>query len=647
MPSMRTPKLSKPLVNTPPATRGTGFTASDVEKDVTAPDNPEPPRKKRRSDSTPQETPKRRLFGKGKGTKKDTSTQKAPLSSFPNIADPKAVDQAWKLSALQQMLTDVGEDSSGNKADLVKRIIEHARIDDTSKITEAHISKLSDLQVAYALQKHKIELDLDHKRRRIQLREFVQSQAARDSNKAEDLKSLSDIGRLEKRLADMESMLAKFCKQPPPTGDNDDASDKMEISDSDNDIKPDSSSSLSLGSGKRKTPELDDKFSTFASSLATALADGLASFAESTPNNNTAAINAKLERTHPALVDPRRHNNDPHKYGLLIRRMITVDYRDAGITALTWRRSCKQQVALIHGMIHSGTSQSLYNEGEALFISYVNECITLAVEYDYQASKYATLRTKQLGWWYESFNDIKTSLREAGRYMQASNVTFRMQMEDIITTALDVGMSNAQIRNLQTTFKLRSALGSQQGHSDDDDHDMSHSFGGNRGTNPTLFGRASKHDSSTRLEAQQSGFNKSNKKDKKVSFGNAANANDHAGAASRPRTSTGERMPIASAIIGASTHGAVPCDYKCSDCGKGGTADVGHRKFECPKRFAIEHPGRTMPGFDRDGERNPHAWEGNDIIPATKAQWLRMISQGYFTQPPFRNDPDKRPDMRK
>jgi hypothetical protein len=106
-------------------------------------------------------------------------------------------------------------------------------------------------------------------------------------------------------------------------------------------------------------------------------------------------------------------------------------------------------------------------------------------------------------------------------------------------------------------------------------------------------------------------------------------------------------MPIATSIIGLTTDGAIPCDRVCGDCGKGGTTATGHRKFECPKRFAIEHPGRTMPGFDKDGERVAYSWDGNDINPGTKTQWQRMISQGYFTQPPFRNDPDKHPDMRK
>jgi hypothetical protein len=643
MPSMGKSQPSNKSADTLSKTRAK--TASDAGKPQDKTPEPPPKRPRRGFNTPPSPPPKRKLFQE-KSEKSLDNHSKAPPTSFPNLTNAKEVDQAWNVGALQKMLKAVGESTAGSKSELISRIIDHARVDDISKISSSHVSKLSDLQVAFILQKHDVTLDLDNKIRRTQLRELIGKLRikARSSTPPDDVANFS---RLEQRIADMEKMINKLCNNVAgrKSAEN---SDHMEMSDSDPETlsddanaKPGANSEL----GKRKAPADaadDDKFSTFASTLATALTDSLASFADSASgNNNSVAVIAKLDRTHPSLVDPRRHNNDPHKYGLLIRRMITVDYRDAGIAALSWRRSCKQQITIIHGMIHSGTSQSMYNEGETLFIAYVNECITLAIEHDFQASKYTALRAKQLGLWNESFNDMKTSLREAGRYMKSSQITYRLQMEDIMTTALDVGMSTAQIKNLQTTFKLRSALGSSFAGADDD-------FGAPPDAAYPPRGAAASSGPLHRQNATNGALSNDPRKPKKpnpgkVTFGGSGDNHN----APSQRTITGERMPLATSIMGAATHGASPCDLICGECGKGGSSDTGHRKFECPKKFALEHPGRTMPGFDRDGERIIAAWDGADINPSTKSQWLRMISQGYFTQPPFRSEPDKRPDLRK
>jgi hypothetical protein len=105
-------------------------------------------------------------------------------------------------------------------------------------------------------------------------------------------------------------------------------------------------------------------------------------------------------------------------------------------------------------------------------------------------------------------------------------------------------------------------------------------------------------------------------------------------------------MPIAKSIVGASTQGAKDCDSVCEVCGAGGTPETGHRKFECPKLFGQEHPGRSLPGFTKSGDRISSSWDGLNITAAIKSQWIRLQSLGFFSMPPFRKNPDQVPVMR-
>jgi hypothetical protein len=620
-------------------------------------------------------------------------TPDLPVVTFPNLRDSTAIQEFWSAAELKSMLVAVGEASTGSKAQLASRIVRHAHVSDPDFLSLQHEPALSDLQVAFVLQDMELTLSPDHLGRRKQLRELltpkskpntarapaVASSQAQPTGKAggsvgintrttpagntrtrdagfgftpdssalttppaafgsrctetttESASSdaLKHTDALLKRLESLDKILVNLEKRATAAERaalvrDDSAHDVLDDDDDDDESVPPprrAGRPSSSGSGG-----LEEGLAHFTASLSTALSEGFASISGGTTADST-AMAAKLERTHPAMVDPRKHNSDPHKYGLLIKRMIVVDYKEAGITAITWKRSCKQQAAVIHGLVHAGTSSSDYNEGEALFVTFVNECITLAVEFDKDAAKYATLRTRQLGWWNESFNDMKTALRESSRYMKSPMVAFRLQMDDIISTALDVGMSNAQIKNLQTTFKLRNGFGGGFNSDPEDDGDSRHS-GSSR--TPSFMAPTPSGSRRGPVQSDDRGARKG-KKDTR----DASNRGHDAGKA------TGERMPIAAAIIGASTHGAQIIDKECAECGV-----VGHRRFECPRKFYAEWPGRGMPGFARDGSRVPSSWNGDDITAATKKQWLRMVSLGFFTQPPYRKDPARMPDMR-
>eukprot|EP00961_Rhodomonas_salina_P297065 3936906-Rhodomonas_salina.3 len=104
-------------------------------------------------------------------------------------------------------------------------------------------------------------------------------------------------------------------------------------------------------------------------------------------------------------------------------------------------------------------------------------------------------------------------------------------------------------------------------------------------------------------------------------------------------------MPNAKAVIGADTPGAIDWNDSCKYCGQSGDNGNGHRIFECAKRFANDHAGHTMPGFDDQGNRVASAWNGANITNDTKAQWRRMKGLGFFTSLPERDDPATMPNM--
>jgi hypothetical protein len=350
-------------------------------------------------------------------------------------------------------------------------------------------------------------------------------------------------------------------------------------------------------------------------------------------STSSSALSAKIDRTHPALIDPRKHGNDAHRFGLLLKRMIEIDYSSAGLAGIAWRHSFKTKSLEIQTLVHAESSQNAYIEGESEFIALINQCIGLAIEFDKNAATYATLRTRQLAWWFDAFNTIKQDLRLSTRFWKSSKQTFRLQMEDLICTTLGLGFSTAQLRTMKTTLKLRSDFHGAE--SDDDAPSSSRSSGPSASSlTPSLVRKrppdvdADAHDPFPKRPRP------------------AQTPAPVTPVSDQGKKATGTRMPLAKSIVGASTPGAKDCDSVCEVCGAGGSPETGHRKFECPKLFGQEHPGRSMPGFTNKGDRVASAWDGLNITAVTRAQWIRLQSLGFFSQPPFRKTPDVIPVMR-
>jgi len=519
------------------------------------------------------------------------------------------------------MLSMVGAKTDGPKNALALRIVEAAVIDDLDSLTSGDVPGLTDLQVAYVLQRFDSTLSESPADRRSQLLALLDTVDPATSGTASDTGRSADLGNdndLRKRLSDSERevqllrsqiLAARRPPQASPRGDDDT-------------IEVDDVHDLTRDSGPSAPSPSAGSLQLMASSIAAAITDGMAAANEST---SSSAISAKIERTHPASIDPRKHNNDPHRFGLLVKRMIDLDSVSAGLAGRAWRHTFKTKSLEIQALCHAEASRSAYIEGESLFISLVNECLGLAIEHDKDAGKYASLRVRQLSWWLDSFNTLKQDLRNSTRFWKARSVTFRMQMEDLICTALGLGFSNTQLRALKTSLKLRSDMCGGDSGDDDDVSDCP------RSSPPSLRKRP-------RLDHDDDSHDSAASSLKKVRFANPGWSDS--------RKSTGTRMPIARSIVGASTPGAQDCDTKCEECGEGGTADTGHRKFECPSLFAREHPGKSMPGFDKRGRRIASMWDGANITTTLKSQWVKLQSLGFFSQPPFRKHPDAVPVMR-
>ena len=86
-------------------------------------------------------------------------------------------------------------------------------------------------------------------------------------------------------------------------------------------------------------------------------------------------------------------------------------------------------------------------------------------------------------------------------------------------------------------------------------------------------------------------------------------------------------MPDAAEIVGPRV--GKPKQLPCGLC------QGRHSGWECPKRFAQLHPGRSMPGFNRDGERIATAFENDEPTPATIQQWRHLYNANFFRSGTF------------
>ncbi len=491
----------------------------------------------------------------------------------------------------------------GSKSALAERLVSAARVDDADSLAVTDIDAMTDLQVAYALQQFGTSLLPTPGERRLQLRAALTEQ--RPGTPPETV----DVDRFD---SDRQDLLRQLQKK-------------------DDEIRRLKTASAGLGlppvMSDTSCPSFDaplepvglpiNSLQLMASSIATAITDGLASANDSTSG---VAVSAKIDRTHPAHIDPRNHGNDPHKFGLLIKRMIEVDYASAGLAGIAWRHAFKAKALHIQALVHAEAQHNDFIEGESDFISLVNQCVSLSMEHDKDAAKYATLRSRQLAWWFDAYNTMKQDLRNSTRFWTSKTLTFRMQMEDLICTALGLGFTNTQLRNMKASLKLRSGFTNSIS---DDDCDSPRSGPSSALKRAPDFGSPLDRDSPP-----------SSKKSRPP------------GTVPEGKKFTGQRMPIAKSIVGASTSGALDCDSTCEVCGIGGTPETGHRKFECPKLFAQEHQGKSLPGFSRSGNRIASLWDGANITATLRAQWLKLQSLGFFTLPPFRKNPDSVPVMR-
>ena len=355
--------------------------------------------------------------------------------------------------------------------------------------------------------------------------------------------------------------------------------------------------------------------------LAALLADHYESGAAATSSGTSGSVDsgtaAKIRKTKPALIDPREYT-DPNHLGMLVRRMIDFEIDpSAGLTAFTWSRTNREQVNQIHLLIHSSSSLENYQEGEAMFYSHVSELLNLASKFEVGAQDLHSRRTDQSLRWNETWTDFRKKIRDSSRFWPDPSKMYRLQLEDMMTTALGVGISNSQLKSLQTTTKLRGTFSTGQ-----------QSNGDNNGGNP---GRAYVRPYPPAYPATVA-YNPPRPAPLPSPQAPPPARAIPPAPGRQPRVRSGTRMPTSRAIIGANSPGAVACDQTCYGCNLPPPAPGdGHQGWECPLRFATEHPGRRMPGFDAQGQKIAAAWDGPNITDATRGQWdiLRRV-HGLF-----------------
>jgi hypothetical protein len=509
----------------------------------------------------------------------DTST-----TSYPDLTDVVAIQQSYSLAELQRTMRALREDTTGTKGALAARMREHALRAPGHRV---HDTTLTDVQAIYVLQRMGIEVDTDPVTRRTRALEALPagvdltSTPSRATAPSEDVPSderLPPSATLQAELSELRATVMALQTQ--------------------------------LGAAAR-TQEADrqdpiSNASDFAAAIVRAFQDVAPAGTDTHHPGTDTQTAQRIRRTAPHLIDPRQHDNDPHKLGLMVQRMTTITFSDsAGLAAITWKRSSHDKVAAIHLLIHAESGAEDYAGGEARFFAHICELITLAAQHDVDAARYAPQRQQQLLWWMHAWDEMRQNVRDATRYWGDPVLAYRMQMEDLITTALGVGLSNAQLRNLHATTKLRRDLGVTPR------RNTPSAFVPDKPPAPGSFG-------GTRVAGGRPGMDGSTP----------------APPARRNTETTGKRMPTARAIIGHNSGGCVPVNTKCYACGKAPEKDgEGHRSWECPAKFAAEHPGRRMPGFDDRGARRPGCWDGDDITPETGRQWERMQAMGYFNTP--------------
>eukprot|EP00961_Rhodomonas_salina_P112152 1509457-Rhodomonas_salina.1 len=620
------------------------------------------------------------------------------------------------------MLKASGEKTEGNKAVLAARLAEHATVDTALSadyaMSEGCTESFSDLQVAYFLQQEGVTLAATWEKLSSQFMKIVcasiselelqEQHCVTDSSASgnedepaathKQLKQRVDVTlsdsnddaqapSLEEQNRELRLRIKALEKMPKPKhyvrslhsriskaaheAAESSAADDEQLSSEDGDIKVNDDKGQSSRSRRhhhhQQSGRVDHEgFSTMAAAIATAIQDGFSGMGDASASAST---DSKLERTHPALVDPRAHGQDPGKMGLIIKKMIQFNFDDTGLSAVIYRRSNKELTSLIHSLTHANTSRVEYEEGKSLFLAFVTSSLALASQHDKEAERYALARTPQLARFHEAFCELKQDLKDALRDFHNADHTFRMQMEELITTALGVGMTNARIRNLKASYSLLNDLGSDS--RDSYDYDTGFNDGGRAAPGPALPFRPPHHP-----DPQPSGWSNVNNnsdvgkkrgRDQGTSGGGGGQSpgkgklahqnvtwncnvgNDASKPPDRDKRKCCDLMPTAMSIIGCytSTKGAEEVDNVCQRCSQGGLITTCHCVFECAAQFVADNPNKLMPGFTSTGARDPSAWNGDNITRSTKIQWIRMQSLGYFTTNPYRKHPGIMPDMRK
>jgi hypothetical protein len=357
------------------------------------------------------------------------------------------------------------------------------------------------------------------------------------------------------------------------------------------------------------------------------------------------ALAAFLVRLPPHLV-PLSFNGDFEQFGLYLHRALefcSETDEDAGVVALY--DSIERQKESVLDIF---TVPESHAEGERSFCSLVYKILGWAGSHEVRrlGIEDAKLkRAEQTTAFTLAFDKMQTHVRKFARNMDGAEGFYRDSIQACIKAAFGVVISRTAIKNLTKQDDWREKMEKKWG------QNTVNSGGALRGGNGFAGGDTQARPKAPRFEnagqrpegkdaggrfiqGGNGGFGQARHRDgeERQVFRGGASAD---GNGRRPRPgppdptlnpkTVGLAMPVSCDVAGSNTKGmSFRSGGKCEACGGP------HFRFECPVAFAQTYPGKAMPGWKVDGERDPYMWNDTEITAICLEQWQKMQRMGFF-----------------
>ena len=324
------------------------------------------------------------------------------------------------------------------------------------------------------------------------------------------------------------------------------------------------------------------------------------------------------------------YENDPETMGHRLRRALHFDFDDSldpGVIAFG-----SQVQTLRTAIVQKVMSDMSYHQGKrqfSNFVIYLLKHIGNMEEKTVPGSK--EKRVVQMTDFVAADDKMETELDAYCATWNLGDIMKIKQMRLMISTALGSHLSQQSIKSMNKKEEFDNAM--RQRYTGNIEFQQSNDGRGDSGSSNYIKTEMGATGGGSSMRGTSQGAGRDNRE---VSFQvtSSAKGPGELGPGSRV---LGKTCPNSVEIIGKDTPGAVAKFGKCNACGETNQHFSSHEAWECPKEFAKKEHGRTLPGFDKNGERVPSQWNKDSIEKAVKVQWLNMQKMGFFTVNPYKD----------